>query len=289
MYYPLKPSEIFLKKTANIFPSRELAEWRAQVETDINLKVLERRGTIDAKLEWKEDMDLEAVPFPAKEEREGCVQIWELPEDNPPDGLYIASTDPYDQDDSTTSSLGSTLIYKRYAPGNGIYDTLVAEYTARPDKSEDYYLDCTRLLRMYNAVDLYENQLRGFYTYIKNKGLLHLLAEQPEILKDIIKDSKVSRGYGIHMTSGIRRDLEIRAKDWMLTEYEPGKLNLTKIYSLSLLDELIAYDGEGNFDRVDAFLILMAYLAELELRPVVANTDIIEYDNFFEKEYFKVA
>ena len=52
-------------------------------------------------------------------------------------------------------------------------------------------------------------------------------------------------------------------KDWLIEEYAPGKKNLTKIFSEPLLEELISYSPEGNFDRVMAFMMIMIYIKEL--------------------------
>ena len=42
------------------------------------------------------------------------------------------------------------------------------------------------------------------------------------------------------------------------------KLNLHTIKSLAFLDELIMWHGDGNFDRVSGFGILMIFLNEIE-------------------------
>ena len=52
-------------------------------------------------------------------------------------------------------------------------------------------------------------------------------------------------------------------RDWLVEEYEPGVKNLTKIMSEALLDELISYNDDGNFDRVMAFMMVIAYRQEL--------------------------
>ena len=52
-------------------------------------------------------------------------------------------------------------------------------------------------------------------------------------------------------------------KEWLLEEYAPGKLNLTKILSEPLLEELISYNDEGNFDRVIAFGMVMLFRQQL--------------------------
>jgi hypothetical protein len=176
--------------------------------------------------------------------------------------------DPVDQDKAESStSLGSIFIYKTFVSASKTHNIIVAEYTGRREKADDFYEICRRLLLYYNAKCLYENQLKGLKGYFEMKQSLHLLYEQPQILKDIVKNSKVQRGYGIHMnrgtngSSGIKDQCELYLKQWLLEERivdaETGEkvLNLQTILSIPLLKELINYDKEGNFDRVIAFML----------------------------------
>jgi hypothetical protein len=102
------------------------------------------------------------------------------------------------------------------------------------------------------------------FTYFANKHSEYLLADTPSKIKDIVKDSTVIRGKGVHMPKEIKRWMEGLIKDWLNEEYEVGRKNLQKIYSEALLEELIAYDPlHGNFDRVIAFGLCMIYREEL--------------------------
>jgi hypothetical protein len=93
------------------------------------------------------------------------------------------------------------------------------------------------------------------------------------MIKDIIKDSKVQRGYGCHVTrgnggnSGIKDMMELYLKDWLYTEKEDingiKKFNFHYIKSIALLKELIAYDIEGNFDRAIALMLCVLQTKEL--------------------------
>jgi hypothetical protein len=120
------------------------------------------------------------------------------------------------------------------------------------------------LITYYNAKCLYENNLKGFKIYLEQKKSLHLLKEQPGIIKDIVKSSTTNRGYGIHMSEPIKRQAEIYLRDWLLTkkadtEGENTKYNLHSIYSIPLLQELIAYTVKGNYDRVIAFMLCILH------------------------------
>ncbi len=171
--------------------------------------------------------------------------------------------DPYDHDKAGTDSLGSTFIYKRFQNFESYYDVIVAEYTGRPESAEEYYENVRKLLLYYRATVLFENERKGIYPYFQSKHQDYLLADQPDIISEIIKDSKVQRRKGIHMVTGIKDWGEIQIRDWLNEEYEPGKKNLTRIFSEALLEELISYNDDGNFDRVIALMMIMIYKAQL--------------------------
>lgn len=287
---PLKPSEAFLRKTGNMFPTADLQEQLARVTTDEKLKNLGQTGVLTinpstAKVEFRQ-ADLVPADFPPSDESEGCVVIWEHPKENAPFGLYIAGIDPYDQDKADSSpSLGSCFIYKRFFNAGETYNILVAEYTGRPATANEFYETVRRLLIYYNAKALYENQLKGLKQYFEMKQSLHLLKEQPKILKEIAPTSKVERGYGLHMSKEIKAYGERLINQWLLEERGDGVMNLHTIYSPALLKELIVYNDEGNFDRVIA--LMMSLIHSLELHKVVVEKEEMEIsDAFFSKKLF---
>ena len=196
--------------------------------------------------------------------------------------------DPYDHDTAVTDSLGSIFIYKRVQAFESWYDVPVAEYTGRPDKADTFYETVRMLLMYYGATLLYENEKKGLFTYFVNKHCDYLLADQPSKLKDIIKDLTVSRGKGTHMNKPIKQWMETLIRDWLLEEYEPGRKNLTKIYSEALLEELIAYDPlRGNYDRVISFGLALIYNVELQHVKIKKITDEEKIDLYlFKKPLF---
>lgn len=264
---PLIPSEAFLVTNANIFPVGELKERLAFIESRNIYHDAAYIGrlnwTEDGKVKWSPDDTLEQITeFPLKTQNaEGCVTIWEMPYKDAngqiPYGLYIAGTDPYDHDKSQSGSLGSTIIYKRFNTIDDTYEIPVAEYTGRPNMANEYYENVRKLLTYYNAIDLYENERKGMFQYFEQKQCTYLLKDQPAVIKDIIRESSVQRGKGMHMNKALKDYGEILVRDWLIEEYEPGKMNLHKILSVPLLKELIAYNDEGNFDRVIAFMMVM--------------------------------
>ncbi len=310
--YPLTPQEAFLRSKGSVFPTAELQEHLGRIETSKELQgkgqKVELYFNSENKLIWKLNADLNVISdFPLKkgDPKEGGIMIWEHPEsigENNPYGLYIAGCDPYDQDKAETSeSLGSFFVYKTFLLAGKTSHQIVAEFTGRPEKADDFYEICRRLCMFYNAKCLYENQLKGLKNYFLEKHCLHYLFEQPNnMIKDIIKDSKVQRGYGIHMNrgsqgaTGIKDQCEIYLKQWLLEEKQDINgtkiLNLHTILSIPLLKELIAYDREGNYDRVIAFMLCILQAKEIQEvykeENRVNNRRWVDTDPFFTKGHF---
>ncbi|GAI97098.1 unnamed protein product, partial [marine sediment metagenome] len=172
-------------------------------------------------------------------------------------GMYIAASDNYDHDQSTTQSLGSTHILNR------LTDRIVAEYTGRPLTAPKYYENERRLLLYYNALCNYENNLKGLHAYFEKMHSTHQLCDTPPNIIDKLDDkSLMNRGKGTPGTLPIKNWGFELILTWLLTPVVPGSniLNLHKIRSEPLLQELIYHSTkDGNFDRVDALVYLMIY------------------------------
>jgi hypothetical protein len=268
---PFNPAEATLQVSGNIFPKKDLMRHLSDLRTSKSLSGFKQVGELyfnpDGAIKWepaKERKDLTKHRLGPTDDPAGAIVIWEHPPtEEIPYGLYIMGVDPYDHDESSTDSLGSCIVYKRFQNFESYYDLPVAEYTGRPETAEEFYEICRKLAIYYKAKILYENEKKGLFSYFSHKHCEYLLADQPDIIKDIIADSKVSRSKGIHMTKEIKMWGERLIKTWLTEEYAPGKKNLTKIFSEPLLEELISFNYEGNFDRVMAFIMVMIYKDEL--------------------------
>lgn len=291
--HPNTPQEAILEVGKNIFPKKQLQMQLSKLRT--NTKLANMKHVVD--LVWEGDGSVKAIekksgdithyPLKRGEQPTGSIVIYEYPVKDPPYGLYIAGQDPYDQDGSLTNSLGSTFIYKRFKPGEAWNDVIVAEYSGRPDTAEEYYENVRKLLTMYNAKLLFENERKGIYPYFTNKHCDYMLADQPDkVISEIFKDSKVQRRKGCHMTKQIRSYAEGLIKEWLLEEYEPGHPNLERIYSEPLIEELLLDDGVRNVDRVIALCMVMLYREELYQVKVAAAKEQNKQIDFFETPLF---
>lgn len=291
---PKSPAEAFLRTTGNLFPTADLLNTLTKIEVDPKYKDAEYIGELIindlGQIEWKNNPKLFPIrefPLKTSDDTEGCIVIYEMPYDE--DGVisygrYIGGIDPYDHDESKTGSLGSTLIFDTYT------NRIVAEYTARPETAEEYYENVRRLLEFYNATALYENEKKGIFTYFTNKYCDYLLSDTPEIIRDIIQDSTVNRKKGMHMVTGLKTTGEDFVNSFLREKVDDsGVLNLHKLRSVPLIKELIAFDQDGNYDRVMALMMVIYYRNDrIRFREKKKNViKRLEDSDFFKKPMFQ--
>lgn len=294
----ITPSEACLEFNGNIFPKKELQEQLSLLRTNKKLQNHKQIGDLiqqpDGSLKWviKKTGDITRYPLRQGDDPTGSIVIWEHPNKDASVGLYIAGIDSYDYDESSTTSLGSCFIYKRVQSIEQYSDIIVAEYTGRPKSAEDFYENVRKLLIYYNARAMYENQNKGIFVYFTNKHCDYLLADQPDIINDIVSNSKVNRKKGCHMNKQIKQWGWGLIKDWLNDINADGKKNLYNIMSEPLLEELIAANDVVNVDRVMALTQVMIYREQLynvkvkEIKKENKNRVLFE-GPIFTQEWFR--
>ena len=285
MYYPMEVDDIFLNEDTNIFDieiaKRQKSKLLQQERTGTPIILFNDEGTI--KHEFTDKLPITNFPLKNSDQKDAPVVIYEFPIDNPPYGLYVAGVDPYRQGKSAySSSLGSVYIYKRMheITGEKYQDMFVASYCARPDKKETWEEQARLLIKYYNARTLCENDDISFIEYMKAKGDAHYLEKQPEWLKEIVPNTTVKRDYGIHRSSEKIIDyLHTCLKKYMENaifkeKNEAGEvirevLGVSKIFDPVLLEEIIQYNDQGNFDRIVAAELAIAQA--LKMDPIMGK------------------
>ena len=291
---PKTPAEAFLRTTGNIFPVADLLERLSFLQTHKEITNADYIGelvnTEDGKVEWRPNdkvYPIKKFPHKKSEDNTGCVVIYEMPYQDPntgeiPFARYIAGCDPYRTDQAEYSdSIGSVFIFDR------VTSRIVAEYSGRPATLIDFYENVLKIVRFYNANLLYENEIRGVFDYFERKGAVHLLADEPKLIRDVIQHTTVSRKKGMHMNVALKEFGEQLIKIWLLEESsEAGVMNLQKIRSIPLLQELISYNMEGNFDRVMA-LMMAIYLNNEKRRHKIDEEEPEKIFKIFDSNFFK--
>lgn len=313
---PITIKEAILKRDGTIYPVNDLSEQLTKLDADptslsrLYVGDLSLTG-VDVKFNPTSDVT-PIMDFPHKTNKyEGAVIIHELPikgvDGKPQRGRYIAGQDTYDDDSSDSLSLGALYIMDLWT------DKLVLEYVGRPTFADDFYENCRRCLLFYNAECNYENNKKGLFKYFSQHNSLYLLSPTLDFLKEkqmMKENSYGNKAYGTLSTTPIKNYGRRCIRDWLLKPVqttvvkpdEDGVLkeeeitvrNLTFIPFRALLQELIGWNMDGNFDRHDALLMLML-LREDKLRLFGDNahrqrentnsTDDLSNDSFFEKNY----
>ena len=280
MYYPQKVDDIFLNEDTNIF------DIEAAKRQKIRLLQNERTGTPvilfsdEGKIghEFTDKMPISNFPLKSTDAKDAPVVIYEFPIENPPYGLYVAGVDPYRQGQAKYStSLGSVYIYKRMhdLTGEKYQDMFVASYCARPDKKETWEEQARLLIKYYNARALCENDDISFIEYMKSKGDAHYLEKQPQWLLEVIPNTTVKREYGIHRSAQkiidyLHTCLKRYMEDVIYSEKDAeGNVTkevtgVSKMFDPMLLEEIIQYNDEGNFDRIIAAELAIAQALKMD-------------------------
>jgi intein-encoded DNA endonuclease-like protein len=212
------------------------------------------------------------------------------------------NTDPYKQSQAKYStSLGSTYIYKRVhdLAGEGWSNIVVAAYTGRPRKIEQWYETTKMLLRYYNARSLCENMDMGFIQHcIEKNDSAFVLERTPSFLNDIHPTSSVNREYGIHMTTDIKDYLNSLIIEYITEVIDretddagnivKERMGVTRILDPLLLRELIKYTPKLNVDRVISFGLTLAMARSLNGKAVkVSSTEDARMKDYFKSNKTK--
>lgn len=283
------PQEAIMRREGSIFPVADLKDHLANILPDMT-KFLSAHYVGHLKLNMSGEVSwdkLELHPplrnYPLKDEldKNGCIEIFEMPrrmtDGTIPIWRYIAGIDPIDSDEGNyTNSLGSIFIFDTWT------DRIVAEYTGRPRLAVEFYENCLKLLKFYNAIANYENNLKGLFQYFDTTRNLQYLCDTPQVLRDMdyVKGTAFgNRAKGTNANKAVNAWGRKLQADWLIsTAYtpfdeeerdvngniieKPTVLNLHRVRSIGYIKELIAWNPDDNFDRVSAMGMLMILKAD---------------------------
>jgi hypothetical protein len=300
---PITPQEAIMRTEGTVFPVADIKDYLESIGPKKESFLAEHYiGELvygpTGEVEWKPTSD--KYPLRAYDssdtDRTGCLEIFEMPKKNGHGeiqrGRYIAGIDPIDAD--TGTSLFSILIMDTFT------DRIVAEYTGRPRLANDAYELSLRLLKFYNAEANYESNLKGLFSYFDARNCLHYLCDVPQILKDMdmVKATNLygNKAKGTHANREINKWGRLLQAQYMLTQYNEGdeednSLKLHHIRSIPYLEECVAWNSDGNFDRVSAggMLFLLREDRVKRTNAAIANQhkkiDQVSNDKFFERNW----
>lgn len=217
-YRPLAPSEMFLSRTANIFPAAELQRRISELTTSNLAELLEKKVELyfDPNspyngVNYKIDPDLIAInhyPY-TKDDVEGSVIIYEFPHfvDNQllPDA-YIIGYDSFKANTNYGESFAAVYVMKtnKY-PSTVGSNEIVACYVGRPYEGVNAVNEIVHKLSLFygNAKIYFENTAGNTKDYFEKIKRLDLLAVQPTTVlnKKASYDTKPNVVYGYPMSN----------------------------------------------------------------------------------------
>ena len=300
---PITPQEAIMRTEGTVFPIADIKDYLESIgpkkesflaEHYIGELICNNTGEII----WKPTEDI--YPLRAYDSsdtnRTGCLEIFEMPRKNANGeiqrGRYIFGIDPIDAD--TGASLFSIIGLDTFT------DRIVCEYTGRPRLANDAYELALRTIRFYNGEANYESNLKGLFSYFDARNCLHYLCDVPQILRDMdmVKATNLygNKAKGTHANKEINKWGRLLQAQYMLTPYndndeEDSSLKLHHIRSIPYLEECIAWNSDGNFDRVSAAGMLFLLREDRYKRTNSAKLNegrtikSIANDPFFTKNY----
>jgi hypothetical protein len=282
-YYPITPSECFLTISANDFPVEACKDHRDWISKEgfraINVELYTTPdGVITHKMTDK--MPVTDYPVKTDTDKRGCIQVVEFPISNPPYGLYVMGIDPYKIGESEWSdSLGSAYVLKRMTTDmTDPYQYMpVCWYTARPKSIDEWNENVRMMIKWYNASAMCENNDYGFIQYMLNRNEEMYMAKGQSFLKEISPNSKHKSEYGLPATTQMidhwNKTLVKYTSEELVKERDevgnpvPGKtiLGVKRILDPMILEEMVKFNKtEGNYDRIRALSIAVAYARQLD-------------------------
>ena len=248
---------------------------------------LELTWEADGKIKAKATDKLPISEFPVSKKREdktGCVVVWERPDKDPKFGMYYVSIDPVSEGKTTTSdSLCSLYVMKAPIEVTKVtagetetyleQDKIVAAWCGRFDDINKTHERLSLVIEWYNAWALIENNISLFIQYMISKKRQRYLVPKDQImfLKDLASNRSVYQEYGWKNTGVLFKThllsycVEYTKEEIDVETEEDGTIikttfGIERIPDPMLLTEMQQYQPGLNVDRLVAFSALVAFM-----------------------------
>lgn len=267
VFYPLDPEECFMSAKQNPFPASGLKRHKEKLQAEGDKvygtarKIGLKRSDDDFnKIEMFIDTDREVNEYPHNGSFTDCPFLLfdDFPEERPNDPYrFVAGLDDYKQDESEGDSIGAFYIFDR------LKRKIVLSLANRPDPHTDFHRQMHMALDAWNCKCFMENEDMDFKKYLDrvSEPAMYLYTGF-DAYDDFSKFQNgkrkfgwrpdkntvpIVRGYSVDYT---RDDVDYFDNDGNVTHTVAG---YERIEDIQLLEEMIKYKPEGNFDRLVAF------------------------------------
>jgi hypothetical protein len=269
--HPFTPKEAFDHRKESIFPVRLIDEQILHIQQNsLHGRTVRLDYDVSGKVRYKDINNPPVRDFPVKADtaKDGVVVLWEEPIQDASWGTYYAGVDPVRNIKTTTSkSLSCIYIYKRQLQSGTAYigDEIVACYTGRFDDYDKTNEEIEKLIELYNAQALVENDVTSFIEHmIKKKKQRYLMRKNDlPLIQEYNLNPSSHAVYGITATPSTKKKLFEMVLLYLKEEFDriyddKGELvktvrGINKIKDIMLLTEMRMWHDGLNVDRIVAF------------------------------------
>lgn len=295
--HPWNLQDAFAMREENPFPVDVIKEHQTfLIQTYKPLTIEIKKEANKLKHHFIEGFPVKTLKVDPHKDNRGCIEVYELPVNNPPWGLYYAGVDPIAaKNTSTSKSLQSVTIYKaiHYVGEKLVMDYPVAQYTGRHPKWEDTYRTSLDLIQFYNCRTCVENNITSFIEWMIKEGESKWLMRRKEVtmINEFVPTSSVRDEIGVRMEGELKKKamtfLESYVDEIIGTEFEQDGTahyiyGVTRIKDVMTLEEMLKFNPRLNTDRLISLMLALLAARSNTNRNFVVDTK--PYDHVPSKE-----
>jgi len=291
VYYPIKPTELFLSGKINPFPVEEAKAHRDYlVETgkwDRRRELFrDSQGNIKTKISTR---PLIEYPHKGGNIDAPFLIFKDIPEVKPPNNMFIGGFDDYKQQDSATDSVSTFYVVQQETFGDPFSKKIVASLSTKPEKHPKVHEQWHMLMEAYNLTGTAfgENEDFAIKEYLDRKHLTEkYLAPSVAFTQTFNISNNLKRLFGWTPAASKKVLLNIfidYCNEEVITADENGNeitiKGVQRIDDIILLDEIINYSENGNYDRLTSAMAAFSYAHYLESTwqlPKTGKREIVE-------------
>lgn len=305
--FPMLYKDVFMQSSSSIIPIDRISE-------KLNLikgKPIRERKTTYAIGKFKRDKENKKVDFfiernidpiynldmakkATEEQLKGIALMYEPPEKG---ARYLTIYDPVNHVIGTSWAVAAT--FKIYGVGSGIRMNIVCESIFRCLKPKDNDDIAINMAMYYEDLLAPEINVPHIITYSQEIKMYDLLAPSPKLAIGLmIKNPSNAHDKGVLIVPGMKAQIPTYITEVLIAAVDTKELEggikenilmVDEIESEYLLEELMFYNSENNFDYVSVLFIFSIYMKEYGLRkmlekPKEGNNMLMEVYNGIKEE-----
>lgn len=285
--HPWNLQDAFAMREENPFPVDLIKEHQTlliQTYKPLTVEIKKEEGKL--KTHFIDGFPVKTLKVDPHKDNRGCIEIYELPVNNPPWGLYYTGIDPIAaKNTSTSKSLQSVTVYKaiHYVGEKLVMDYPVAQYTGRHPKWEDTYRISLELMQLYNSRTCVENNISDFIEWCIKQGESKWLMRRKEVtmVNEFVPTSSIRDEIGIRMEGELKkkalRFLETYVDEIIGTEFdEQGNSHyiygVTRFKDPMILEEMLKFNPRLNTDRIISVCLALMAARSNTNRNIIVET-----------------